>query len=159
MGAETIGRMSGHTLTCHAIVPAPIDEVFRFFENPYNLAKITPPWLNFRILTSDLVMRANAEIDYEFRWLGQPLKWRTVISDYNPPFSFVDEALNSPYKYWRHHHTFRETPKGTLVSDRVEYALPYGPLGRLVHAAIVKHQLTKIFAYRQQAIALHVPGH
>ena len=144
--------MAGHELTCELIVPAPIGDVFAFFQNPYNLSKITPPSLGFRILTPDLVMRVNAEIDYEFRWLGVPMRWRTVISQYEPPLLFVDVALSSPYSYWRHHHTFRETPKGTLVADRVEYALPYGVLGRIAHSVVVRQQLMKVFAFRQQAI-------
>jgi ligand-binding SRPBCC domain-containing protein len=151
--------MPGHTLTCELIVPASMGEVFAFFQNPYNLEKITPPWLNLRVVTCDLAMRAGAEIDYEFRWLGVPLKWRTVISEYEPPEYFLDEALSSPYVYWRHYHSFRETPKGTLVSDRVEYDIPYGFAGRLVHAAIVRRQLTRIFEYRQAAIATHLSAH
>jgi ligand-binding SRPBCC domain-containing protein len=145
--------MPGHTLTCELVVPATIGEVFAFFENPYNLAKITPPWLNFRILTPNLKMRLRAEIDYQFRWLGLPLKWRTVISEYDAPYSFIDEAISSPYLYWRHEHEFRETPKGTLVSDRVDYDLPYGRLGKVVHAVAVQHQLKRIFEYRQSAIS------
>lgn len=145
--------MPGHTLTCELVVPATIGEVFAFFENPYNLGKITPPWLNLRVLTPDLVMRLGTEIDYQFRWLGLPLKWRTVISEYDSPNSFTDEAIASPYLYWRHEHAFRETPKGTLVSDRVDYDLPYGRLGRLVHSLAVQHQLKRIFAYRQSAIS------
>lgn len=145
--------MPGHTLTCDLVVPAPLDQVFAFFENPYNLANITPPWLNFRILTPDLRMALHAEIDYEFRWMHIPLRWRTIITAYDPPHLFRDEALSSPYAYWRHTHTFHETLAGTMVSDRVEYALPLGPLGRFVHKLAVCRQLTEIFTYRQNAIA------
>ncbi len=39
------------------------------------------------------------------------------------------------------------------MHDRVEYALPFGPLGRLAHGLAVRRQLEEIFAYRQKTIA------
>lgn len=147
-----------YLLECELVTHASIEETFAIFADPYNLAKITPPWLGFRILTNGLTMRRGAEIDYSFRTMGVPLNWRTVISAYDPPFSFVDEALRSPYKFWRHHHTFRETGEGTVVGDRVEYGMPFGPLGSLVHAVAVAPQLRRIFDYRQEAIAAILGG-
>ena len=40
--------MSHYQLRCEMTVPKPIDEVFAMFENPHNLAIITPPWLTER---------------------------------------------------------------------------------------------------------------
>ena len=144
--------MPNYTLECELESPVPVEQAFAVFENPYNLAKITPPWLNFRILTDGLQMRKGAEIDYEFRWLGVPLRWRTVISEYDPPAGFVDKALKSPYAFWHHRHTFRSTGEGTVVADRVDYGLPFGFLGGLMHDLVVSRQLKQIFAYRQKAI-------
>lgn len=132
--------------------PLGIRETFSVFENPYNLARITPPWLNFTIETQDLEMRRGALIDYKLRWMGLPMRWRTLITEYERPFLFVDEMLNGPYSLWRHRHTFRETADGTEVGDRVEYAIPFGPVGRLAHALAVRRQVEEIFAYRQKAL-------
>ena len=142
-----------YVLECELVTAAPIGDTFALFADPYNLAKITPPSLAFRILSEGLVMQKGSEIDYSFRSLGLPMKWKTVISEYDPPHSFVDEALRSPYRFWRHRHTFRESPGGTVVGDRVEYDMPFGPLGKLVHTWIVAPQLRSIFDHRQTAIA------
>ena len=96
-------------------------------------------------------MQKGLEIDYRLRLFGLPLRWKAEITAYDPPLYFADEARHSPYKYWRHHHTFRETPKGTVVADHVEYDLPFGPIGSAAHI-IVSLQLRAIFAYRQKAI-------
>ena len=141
-----------YTLECELTTRASLRDTFAVFENPYNLARITPPGLGFRILTEGLVMRPGAEIDYELRWLGLPLRWQTLITAYDPPREFVDEATRSPYRYWRHRHTFYSSPEGTVVADRVDYALPLGPIGRIAHLAVVSHQLRRIFEYRQKAI-------
>lgn len=145
--------MKNYALTCDLVAPVSLERAFAIFEDPYNLARITPPWLNFRILSADLKMELGAEIDYQFRWCGVPLNWRTRITEYDPPYCFVDEALRSPYARWHHEHRFSEVPEGTLVSDRVEYRMPFGFVGSAVHDLLVSKQLQEIFRFRQEAIA------
>jgi len=129
-------------------------EVFKFFQDPRNLARITPPELGFQVTTrGPIEMREGAEIDYTIRWLGMPMKWRTLITDYRPPSLFIDEQLRGPYKLWRHRHDFREVDGASVISDRVEYELPLGVLGRFAHALFVCRQLRGIFVYRQRTIA------
>jgi ligand-binding SRPBCC domain-containing protein len=146
--------MHTYHLRCRMLVPLPLARVFEVFENPYNLAKITPPWLGFEVTSRDkVVMRAGAEIEYRIRWLGLPLRWKTRITSYDPPFSFTDEQERGPYPLWRHRHSFQPTPEGVLVGDHVEYALPFGPLGRMAHKLVVGNQLRRIFNYRQEKLA------
>ena len=140
-----------YVLECQLTTSSSIDETFALFENPNNLAKITPSWLRFRILTEGLQMREGLEIEYRLRLFGIPLSWKTEITAYDPPKYFIDEAIQSPYQFWRHHHSFRETSEGTVVADRVEYDLPLGLIGRAAHG-LVALQLRAIFAYRQRAI-------
>ena len=133
-------------------LPVPIQEAFAVFEDPYNLAKITPSWLHFRITSKDRVeIRKGAEITYQIRWAGVPLSWKTVISEYEPPFYFVDEQVQGPYRMWRHRHSFRSVEGGTLMSDHVEYALPFGLLGRIFQP-VVARQLRQIFDYREERL-------
>ncbi len=142
--------MHVYTLRCEMLAPLAIADVFQVFEDPYNLIHITPPWLNFRVTSKEHVtMRKGAEIDYVFRWAGIPVKWTTLITEYEPPFLFVDQQAKGPYVLWRHRHTFHPTPDGTLVRDQVDYTLPFGPLGRMMHWLTVGKQLRTIFAYRQ----------
>jgi ligand-binding SRPBCC domain-containing protein len=144
----------GYRLECSMPVPVALGEAFAFFEDPGNLARITPPWLNFRITSPGPVqMRQGAEIAYQIRWLGIPVNWKTVIAEYEPPFFFVDEQASGPYARWRHRHEFKPAEDGAIVYDRVEYALPFGPLGRLAHSLVVRRQLLEIFDYRRKALA------
>jgi len=149
-----------YRLECRLTASIPIADAFEVFKDPHNLERITPPWLNFRIVTPHVTIRQGAEIAYVIRWLGIPMKWKTVITRFDPPHAFIDEQARGPYTLWRHQHFFEETPAGTVISDQVDYRLPLGILGRIAHAAMVKHQLLAIFRYRQKAIAglLNVPG-
>jgi ligand-binding SRPBCC domain-containing protein len=135
-------------------VAAPLDEVFPFFAQPENLAEITPPSMGFQVLTpSPITMKDGAVIDYVVRVGGLPMRWRTLITAYEPPYRFVDEQLLGPYSFWHHTHTFAPSAGGgTELGDLVRYALPLGPLGDLAHALVVSRQLRGIFAHRQRVM-------
>lgn len=135
------------------VVPRPRAEVFPFFADAANLERLTPPFLGFRILTpAPIEMRAGTTIDYRIKLQGIPLRWRTLIEQFEPDDRFVDVQLEGPYARWRHTHTFRDVAGGTEVGDRVEYQLPLGPLGRLAHAVFVHRQLRTIFEYRERVL-------
>ena len=143
-----------YNLRCEMIVNRPISEVFPFFENARNLARITPDWLQFTVLTPEpLVMRAGLEIEYKIRLFGIPLGWKSVITEYQPPVHFVDEQVQGPYKYWHHSHEFRPQGNSTRVIDSVDYALTFDPFSRIAHALMVRHQLNAIFHCRQAALS------
>ncbi|MBI3681063.1 MAG: SRPBCC family protein [Acidobacteria bacterium] len=140
-----------YVLRCQLIAPVSIRDAFALFEDPRNLVRITPPWLGLRITTPEpLVMKAGAEIEYQLRWRGLPLGWKSLITEYEPPFYFTDEQISGPCRFWRHHHSLHPTPEGALITDEVQYALPLGWLGRLVHKFVVADQLKIIFRYRQE---------
>lgn len=135
------------------MVPVPRERLFPFFADARNLERLTPPALHFEILTAGPIdMRAGAIIEYRLRLSGVPFRWRTVIELWEPPFRFVDLQEKGPYALWRHTHTFEETAGGTLMRDRVEYRLPFGPLGALAHKLFVARRLDQIFTFRAQVV-------
>ncbi len=145
--------MKVHTLFRRQLVTTPLPEVFEFFSRPENLERITPPDLGFQILTpSPIAMREGAVIDYAIRIGPFPTRWTTLITTYEPPHRFVDLQLRGPYAYWHHTHSFEETPDGTLLTDEVRYALPFGPLGEIVRELAVERQLEYIFRQRSRVI-------
>ncbi|MEY3480070.1 MAG: hypothetical protein RIQ71_845 [Verrucomicrobiota bacterium] len=135
---------------CEIWLPLPPEELFPFFADAGNLDAITPKWLNFRIATPrPIEMREGALIDYKLRVRGMPLRWRTLIREWNPPHSFVDEQLRGPYWQWIHRHTFEPQNGGTLARDIVHYAVPFD---FIAHPLFVRRDIERIFAYRQEAL-------
>jgi len=101
-----------HILTRSLTLNLPIEQVFDFFADAGNLERITPPELNFKITTTQPIdTKKGTLIDYQLKLRGLPIKWQTIISEWNPPYVFVDEALKSPYKQWIHRHTFTRIEK------------------------------------------------
>jgi ligand-binding SRPBCC domain-containing protein len=134
-------------------IARPIGEVFVFFADARNLEKITPPWLDFGILSmSTESISAGTVIRYRLRLHGIPFHWRTDICAWNPPHGFVDEQANGPYKQWRHTHSFEAHGAHTKMIDEVHYSLPFGVLGKIVHALQLREEVSRIFDYRRLQI-------
>jgi ligand-binding SRPBCC domain-containing protein len=142
--------MRVHEFQTELWLPLPPEELFPFFADAGNLDALTPPWLNFRIITPlPIVMREGTLIDYRLRVHGLPLRWRTLISAWQPPHRFVDEQLRGPYRQWIHEHTFEAHDGGTLARDVVRYAVPFD---FLLHRWFVRPDIEKIFRFRSEAL-------
>lgn len=127
-------------------IARPLQDIFPFFADPENLKSITPPYLKFRVLSSSTTMiEEGTEIDYALRLHGIPIRWRSRIIDWNPPYNFTDIQIRGPYSKWHHEHHFEEMGGITTATDRVEYAMAGGPL---VNKFFVRPDLEKIFDYR-----------
>lgn len=135
-------------------IPRSREDVFAFFADAFNLELITPPFLNFGVLTTaPIELHRGTLIDYRLKLYGLKMRWQTRIECYEPPRRFSDLQLKGPYRYWHHRHEFEAVDGGTLMRDRVEYELPLGPLGMLAHGLLIRRTLNRIFDYRKATIA------
>lgn len=143
-------RPGQYLLETAILVPGSRETVFALFADAFQLETITPPWLNFHVLTEPPIrMRLGQLIDYKLKLHGFSIRWQSEITAWEPPFRFVDAQVQGPYRKWHHEHTFEEHPQGTLVRDRVQYAVPGG---WLVNSLLVKRDLKKIFRFRHEKL-------
>jgi ligand-binding SRPBCC domain-containing protein len=143
--------MKIYQLQTELCLPRPRRQVFEFFADPRNLERITPPWLSFEILTPpETKIDTGTLLEYRLRLRGLPLRWQSEIAAWEPPRRFVDRQIKGPYSLWVHEHRFEECDDGTVVVDRVEYAVPGG---RLVQRFLVAPDLKKIFHYRHRVLS------
>ena len=142
--------MKTYILQRSQIINRSKSETFDFFSDAFNLERITPPFLRFKILTPPpIVMEKGQLIEYQLSLFGVPFKWKTIIEEWSPEPHFVDRQLKGPYSLWHHTHTFEEVGNGRiLMKDIVRYRIPFGPFGIIAHWLFVERMLNKIFDYR-----------
>ncbi|MEX2446229.1 MAG: SRPBCC family protein [Dehalococcoidia bacterium] len=146
--------MSLHRFAVVQCLPVPLEEAWRFFSDPRNLAAITPPDMGFEV-TSDTPdrMYAGLIVTYRVRPLFRvPVAWVTEITHLDEPRLFVDEQRMGPYRFWHHQHHFREVPGGVEMRDIVHYDVGFGPLGDLLGALVVRRRLRLIFEFRRRVL-------
>jgi ligand-binding SRPBCC domain-containing protein len=158
-------------------VPYPVELVFAFFANPTNLPHLMPPKLETRIedariepaparpVASDPARRfksvaagVGSEIlisFYPIPWVPKRVSWMGRIVEFAWNSHFCDEQLRGPFVSFKHRHGIlaevRDGVEGTLVSDAIDFELPYGVVGK-VGAAFVRGQLAKSFAHRHKRL-------
>jgi ligand-binding SRPBCC domain-containing protein len=143
-----------YTLSTWQWLPLPRDRVFAFFSDAFNLERITPDLLRFRVQTpAPIEMRPGTLIDYRMSLRGVPMTWRSEITEWDPPTRFADRQRRGPYREWHHMHTFEDRDGGTLVHDVVRYRL-IGPglLTRAINALLVAPDTRRIFTFRHAAL-------
>lgn len=135
-------------------LPISLDEAWAFFSDPKNLKTITPDYMGFDIVSgAEKQMFSGQIIQYIVTpILGIKTKWVTEITHVVPQQHFVDEQRFGPYALWHHKHFFKAIEGGIEMEDIVDYKLPMGLLGQLVHPFLVKPKLEEIFQYRQQKL-------
>jgi ligand-binding SRPBCC domain-containing protein len=158
-------------------VPFPVELVFAFFANPHNLPHLMPAKLKTRIedvrlqppparpVAQDperrylsLAAGVGTEIlasFYPVRWFPRRASWLARITEFAWNSHFEDEQTRGPFAVFRHRHGIkaevRDGTEGTLVSDAIEYELPYGLIGRL-GSVLVRGQLERTFAFRHKRL-------
>ena len=141
-----------HTFRAKQFLAMPLDRVFRFFSDANNLEAITPPALSFAIRSAPDEVDRGSVIAYELRLRGFPIRWKTLIAQWEPPVRFVDVQLRGPYRLWNHLHEFHQRDGGVEVTDRVDYVLPFAPFGEVASRTVAR-DIDAIFAFRRTAIA------
>lgn len=146
--------MKIYTLHKKQQLPISLDEAWEFLSNPKNLKVITPAYMSFDIISgAEKPMFAGQIIQYLVTpILGIKTKWVSEITQYVEKKYFVDIQLYGPYALWHHKHFVNEIEGGVELEDIIDYKVPLGILGQLVHPFLVKPKLEEIFNYRQQKL-------
>lgn len=146
--------MKVYTLYKKQQLPISKKEAWSFLSEPKNLKVITPNYMGFDILSgADRPMFAGQIIQYIVTpILGIKTKWITEITHVVDGEYFVDEQRFGPYALWHHKHFIKEIDGGVEMEDIVDYKLPFGILGQLIHPFLVKPKLEEIFNYRTKKL-------
>ncbi len=135
-------------------LPISKEEAWDFLSDPANLKKITPEHMGFTILDgAEKKMFPGQIIQYIVSpFPGINTKWVTEITHVRDGSYFVDEQRFGPYTLWHHKHFIESVDGGVVMEDIIDYKLPLGILGRIIHGLLVKKQLKTIFMFRETTL-------
>jgi ligand-binding SRPBCC domain-containing protein len=143
-----------YTLHAKQRLPITKKEAWNFLSDPKNLKVITPDYMGFHKRSGgDRPMFAGQIIQYIVTpIMGIKTTWVTEITHVKEGSYFVDEQRFGPYSLWHHKHFIKEIDGGVEMEDLIDYKLPLGWLGQLVHPILVKPKLEEIFSYRKSKL-------
>lgn len=90
------------------------------------------------------------EVTWRAWHFGVPIRMTSRITEMRAPDYFVDEQVRGPFRHFRHVHEFREDSEGTVMVDRIEFAAPFGPVGRVVAKLLLAGYLQRLIETRNR---------
>lgn len=89
-------------------------------------------------------------VTWRARHFGIPFTMTSMVTELDRPHAFVDEQISGPFRSFRHEHRFDESGCTTIMTDRVRFDAPVGPIGRIAESLLLGRYLSKLIAERNQ---------
>ena len=134
-------------------LPHPPEIVFEWHERPGAFARLTPPWVDVRVLESSGGIRDGARVVLRVRKGPLDVRWELKHEGFEEGRQFRDVQVSGPLERWVHTHRF--TPGeggGTLVEDEVDWEPPLGAAGELFATSAVERALHRLFEFRHRRL-------
>lgn len=133
------------------LINCPVEKVFEFHTDTNNLKKITPENIEVNILKIELPLQLNSEILLKIKQFGFiSTEWNIRLTDFKPFSIITDTQIKGPFKNWIHSHCFEERDGKTLMTDRINYELPFGSIGRIADKLFAAKMIDKQFEFRHK---------
>ena len=102
-------------------------------------------------------------VTWEARHFGIRFRMTSLVFDVDEPHAFSDRQIHGPFAEFRHRHTFTParppgTPESsgehaTLMRDEIMFRSPFGPIGRVVDALVMRRHLVRLIQQRGDTLA------
>lgn len=136
------------------LINCPVKKVFEFHSDTNNLTKITPDFIKVEIMKIDLPLKLNSLIKLSITQFGfLKTKWEIKLTEFVPDILITDTQFKGPFKVWMHSHSFDvkgENGEQTLMTDKINYELPFGALGEFADILFVRKMIEKQFEFRHK---------
>jgi hypothetical protein len=151
--------MKTETFIRRSRISATAEDVYAWHASPGALERLTPPWERVKVLENTGGIERGARVVLQVgRWPFRS-RWVAEHQDFQRGRYFSDAQVSGPFAYWKHVHSFEpDGPAASFLEDRVEYALPFGALGRWFGGWFVRRKLERLFEYRHAVTAREVAG-
>jgi ligand-binding SRPBCC domain-containing protein len=130
-------------------IDAPAAELFAWHARPGAFERLVPPWDDVRVVERRGTIRDGDELRMQLRRGPLRLTWLARHEHYVEGWQFVDVQVRGPFRHWRHvHRCLAGEAGGSVLHDRIEYALPLAPVSHWIAGRRVRTLLDRMFAFR-----------
>lgn len=91
-------------------------------------------------------------VTFEGVHFGMRQRFTVKIAEMEPPHRYVDVLVKSAFRSMRHVHEFEARDGGTRMRDVLEWVSPFGVIGRIADALVVKSHLRRFVTVKQLAL-------
>ena len=98
------------------------------------------------------------EVTWRARHLGIWWTMTARITELERGRRFVDEQVRGPFKRFRHEHVFVPVGDGTVMTDRITFDAPFGPVGLLAERLVLGRYLRRLVEKRNAHLVELPPG-
>lgn len=150
---------SQHVFEHRSVIPATVEDVVAFHDQPGALQKLTPPPIFPQALRDTRTSLTAGELEFRL-WFGPiPVRWLARHEPGPIATSFTDRMVEGPLAYWVHQHIFEPVPEGVALIDRITLAHKPGLVGLLTRLVFDGLPLRFLFVYRHWRTRMGVRGY
>ncbi len=133
------------------LIPAPRKEVFDYLTEPKNLIFLLDPVIHTEVLSGEVELRRGYEVHLNMTRFGLTQSVRLKIEDVLRGSRLSYRQSEGLFSNWMHTMKFDEHgERATLVTDIVDYQLPFGFLGFLTDDLLIKGDMSRLLGGRLQ---------
>ena len=130
-------------------------DVFDYVSDMASLPEIMSEDYKIEYTSPLTKLKKGSEYEIRLTRIGISLLWGIVIEDLVPGEFVRDRQNHGPFSLWVHTQKFDDHGKGTLLTDLIEYDVPFGLIGKLADDIFVRRDLQRIINHRHIKIAEH----
>ena len=138
------------------LLPVPRFTAFDYLSDPNQVPFLLQPQLDVQVLTPETSLKRGDELHFMMTRLGLSQSVRFRIEDILRGSRLTYRQVEGLFASWTHTIKFEEHGENaTLVTDLVDYQLPFGVLGLLADDLLVKNDMRKLLENRLQRTKEH----
>lgn len=134
-------------------VDAPMERCFKLATSvEFHIASALPMKETVVSGVSSGLLREGDMVKWSVQYRRLRLTHTSVVEVSRPFAHFREVMVAGIFDRYEHEHFFAAMDDGTRVRDELKFAAPFGPLGRMMEAAVMKRYMTSLQKRRNAAL-------